>query len=52
MVYRQDECQATPYQEKAIKKKWSNKIRQNQGKSLYGQWLLELLEVPIELEQA
>ena len=34
MVYGQYECQATPYQDKAIKQKRENKRIQNQRNSL------------------
>ena len=51
MVYRQDEWQAKPYQEKAIEQKGESQ-RKNEGKSLQVQWLLEWSEVPIALERS
>ena len=52
MVYRQDEFQYHPYQEKSIEQKGANQRIQNQGNNLEGQWSLEWLEVPITQEQA
>ena len=52
MVYKRDECKAPTYQEKAIEKNRTNKIRQDQGKAYEVQNSLIWLEVPISLEQA
>ena len=52
MVHIQYECQDTHYKQKTIYQKGANQRIKNQGKSLEGQWSLELLKIPIELGQA